>query len=157
MTGKRAFGSWFWIKIWDKLSWKNMSKDERSGRFFRDGYVVLSGIISLILYYFCFVSGTDHMIVPALLFTIYLFPIATTVVLYGFGGSMVSFALLFIGALIMEPSNVYLIFFHLIALYCVWSLRRNGRCATVRSTLICALIRGGLLSCVYYSVFVMVA
>ena len=147
---------WFLMNFFDRLSWKNLDKTERAGRIFRDCMIILAAAVSSVLYYFCFAAGLSFTILPAILFSAYLIPVAFIIVLYGFDGGIGSFTILLIAALIMQPSNVYLLFLHLVLIYCVWIVRKNRKCITWGSTIICSIVMGLILSGTYYSVFVMV-
>ncbi|MBQ8138000.1 MAG: response regulator [Lachnospiraceae bacterium] len=154
---RRSRFRWVWLNVLEHFRWDTLDKDQRIGRVFRDFYVLLSAALSITLYYYCFVVGQNNMILSMVLFSVYLIPFAFCTILYGFGSSIVSFSLILIGGLVIAPSNVYLLFLHLITLYAVWNLRANKRCVTAKSAILSSLVVGLILSAVYYVVFVMVS
>ncbi len=147
---------WILGNIIDYFKWDGLTKDQRVGRVVRVCFVLISALFSDLLFYFCFVEGMNNMRLSSILFFFYLIPFAMEVILYGFGISIISFTLLLFASLIIEPSNVYLLFFNLLAIYVVWNIRRHDRCWTKKSVVVCSLITGFLMSAFFYIIFIMV-
>ncbi|MCR4617159.1 MAG: response regulator [Lachnospiraceae bacterium] len=147
---------WYINNILEYFRWNDLTKDQRFGRFFRDIYIVVSAIISILLFYFCFVVGQDNLVLSTILFCFYLAPTSICVILYGFGSSIMGFTIFLIAALFIEPSNVYLLFLNLVTLYTVWNLRQYDRCSTKKSVVLSSIGVGLILSGFYYLIFVMV-
>ncbi|MBR1862146.1 MAG: response regulator [Lachnospiraceae bacterium] len=147
---------WMFVNIVEKYSWKGLSFEEKRGRIIEGIVIAIASTLSVLLYHFCFGSGEIETYISMLLFSLYLIPVSSVVILYGQTGGKICFSVIFFIALLMEPSNVYLIFLHLAAMYVFTYVVEHRHCEKPSSALICGIVTGLIISGVYYFVFVMI-
>ncbi len=152
----RNHRKWILNNLLEDFSWKKLSAEEKKGRFIRDGLIVLMSALSILMYWVCFLNSSIPVTASVLIFLFYLVPIAVITILYGWFGGVLCFTPIFIVSTLLSPSNAYLPFFHLVAIYLYHHIRKKDRCRTVPGTLLHGLLSGMILSGFYYLIFVLV-
>ena len=152
----RAHRRWMLSSLFDDFSWKKLDSRQKKAHSFRAAFVILMSALSILMYRVCFLDSSVPTTVSVLIFFFYLVPVALVTILYGWFGGVLCFTPIFIVSTVMSPSNAYLPFFHLVAIYLYDHIRQKDRCRTLLRTLLHGLLSGMVLSGFYYLIFVLI-
>ena len=152
----RDLRRWTVRNLCEDFGWKKLDGSEKRARIVRDTMVILMSAVSILMYWVCFLDSSVPEALSVFIFLFYLVPVSLIAILYGWFGGVICFTPIFVVSIVMSPSNAYLPFFHLVAIYLFHHLKIKDRCRTIIRTLLHGLLSGMVLSGFYYLIFVLV-
>lgn len=153
---KRVYYGWILNKLFSGVGLGAKALLERRARVLRG--VILSSlvILSVFIYWLCFINTSEQVYVSLLVFFLYLVPVEIASVMYGWGGGIICFSAVFLATVIASPSYAYFPFYHLVALYFFANMKKKRLCMGVWRSILWGIISGVALSGVYYLVFALI-
>lgn len=152
-----SYRKWMRQSLFENLGLRKLEPAVRRIHIVRDVIIAVMAILSIAIYWLCFLDAQVPEPVSVFLFIFYLIPIALVSIAYGWYGGIVCFTPLFVVAVILSPGNAYFLFFHLVAIYVFSYIKAMGLCKRVGKTLITGFISGLVMSASYYLIFVLIA
>ncbi len=153
---RSVYYRWILNKLFSGVGLTFRDKTIRHARAVRYVTVLLLSVLSVFIYWLCFISESASDFVQFLVFFLYLIPIEIATVMYGWGGGIMCFTAVFIATVITSPSYAYFPFYHLVAVYVFSRMKRKKICSGIIRSVIGGIVSGLFLSAIYYLVFVLI-
>ena len=152
-----SYRKWVRQSLFENIGLRKLDQDVRRRHIVRDVLIAVMAVLSIAIYWLCFLDTQVPEPVSVFLFIFYLIPIALVSMAYGWYGGIVCFTPLFVVAVILSPGNAYFLFFHLIAIYVFSYIKARGVCRSIWRTLLTGIVSGLVMSAFYYLIFVLIA
>ncbi|MCR5474283.1 MAG: response regulator [Lachnospiraceae bacterium] len=156
MKNRKIYHRWILNNLFSDIGISSKDKELRRSRTVRDVIMFCLILLSVFMYWLCFVSTSAPDFVKFLMFFMYLIPIEVATVMYGWGGGIMCFTTVFIATVLISPSYAYFPFYHLVAVYIFSRMKREKSCSNMVRSLAGGLLSGLFMSAVYYLVFVLI-
>ncbi|MCR5595458.1 MAG: response regulator [Lachnospiraceae bacterium] len=152
----KEYRKWTLESLFGDITFTKLTPEERRRHIVRACIVAAMALISIFLYWFCFVYSDTTRAASVMAFLMYLLPISIVTVMYGWYGGMACFTPTFVAAMLISPGNAYFLFYHLVTIYIISYISIRKSCRTILRTIVAGIISGLILSWLYYLIFVLV-